>query len=79
MDYIAALEAALGITAKKHLLPMQPGDMPCTAADTSALRAWVGFVPATPVAEGVARFAAWYRSFYGVKNFPHRFSKGICQ
>ena len=65
MDYIAALEAALGVKAKKLLLPMQPGDMPCTAADTSALRAWVGFTPATPVAEGVARFAAWYRQFYG--------------
>lgn len=66
MDYIAALEAALGVKAEKRLLPMQPGDMPCTAADTSALREWVGFAPATPVAEGVARFAAWYRQFYSV-------------
>ncbi|MBR6976558.1 MAG: NAD-dependent epimerase/dehydratase family protein, partial [Ottowia sp.] len=48
MDYIAALEAALGVKAEKRLLPMQPGDMLRTAADTSALRAWVGFAPSTP-------------------------------
>ncbi|MBK6868177.1 MAG: NAD-dependent epimerase [Burkholderiales bacterium] len=64
MDYISALEAALGITARKHMLPIQPGDMHTTAADTSALTAWVGFAPSTPVHEGVTRFVAWYRGFY---------------
>lgn len=64
MDYIAAIEAALGTAADKRLLPIQPGDMHSTAADTSALAAWVGFAPATPVAEGVARFVRWYREFY---------------
>jgi UDP-glucuronate 4-epimerase len=66
MDYIEAVEAALGITAEKQFLPMQPGDVPATAADTSALEAWVGFKPNTSVREGVARFVAWYRQFYGI-------------
>jgi len=64
--YIVAVEQALGITAEKQFLPMQPGDVPATAADTSALEAWVGFKPNTPVREGVGRFVAWYREFYGV-------------
>ncbi len=66
MDYIEAIESALGITADKRMLPIQPGDMHSTAADTSALAAWVGFAPATPVREGVARFVDWYRNFYNV-------------
>lgn len=64
MDYITALEAALGITARKNMLPQQPGDMHSTAADTTALREWVGFAPATCVREGVARFVQWYQEFY---------------
>ena len=64
MDYVAALESALGTTARKNMLPIQPGDMHSTAADTSALAAWVGFTPATPVQEGVARFVDWYKDFY---------------
>jgi UDP-glucuronate 4-epimerase len=66
MEYIEAIEAALGVTAIKEYLPIQPGDVPATAADTSALEAWTGFKPNTPVREGVARFVAWYREFYGV-------------
>ena len=65
MDYIEAVENALEITAIKEFLPMQPGDVPATAADTSALEAWTGFKPNTPVKEGVARFVSWYRKFYG--------------
>ena len=64
MDYITALESALGTTARKNMLPIQPGDMHSTAADTSALAAWVGFAPSTPVQTGVARFVNWYRGFY---------------
>ncbi len=64
MDYITALESALGITAQKKLLPIQPGDMHSTAADTAALAAWVGFAPSTPIHVGVARFVDWYRNFY---------------
>ena len=66
MTYIEAVENALGITATKTFLPMQPGDVPATAADTAALEAWTDFKPNTPVSEGVGRFVAWYREFYGV-------------
>jgi len=65
LDFIAALESALGREAIQHLEPMQPGDVEATAADTAALEAWVGFRPATPMVEGVAAFADWYRQFYG--------------
>ena len=64
MDYIAAIEAALGVQASKRLLPVQPGDMNATAADTRALAEWVGFAPGTPVSEGVARFVQWFKEFY---------------
>jgi UDP-glucuronate 4-epimerase len=64
MDYITALESALGKTAQKNFLPMQPGDVPVTAANTDELNAWVGFKPNTPVIEGVARFVAWYKGYY---------------
>jgi UDP-glucuronate 4-epimerase len=63
--YIEAIEAATGRTAIQELLPMQPGDLPATAADCSRLETWTGFRPATPVAEGVARFVAWYGDYYG--------------
>ena len=66
MDYIAAIEQALGITAQKRMLPIQPGDMHSTSADTRALRDWVGFQPNTSVTQGVQRFVDWYRSFYRV-------------
>ena len=66
MDYIAAIEQALGITASKHMLPIQPGDMHSTSADTRALREWVGFQPNTSVTQGVQRFVDWYRKFYRV-------------
>ena len=66
MEYIAALENALQTTAHKQMLPIQPGDMHSTSADTRALQAWVGFSPAMPVTTGVQRFVDWYRSFYRV-------------
>ena len=65
LEFIAALETSLGREAIQHLEPMQPGDVEATAADTAALEAWVGFRPATPMVEGVAAFADWYRQFYG--------------
>ena len=64
-DYIRAFENALGKEAKLDLLPMQPGDVRATEADTAALQAATGFHPATPVEEGVRRFVAWYREYYG--------------
>jgi UDP-glucuronate 4-epimerase len=65
-EYIEALEQALGRTARRNFLPMQPGDVPATAANTDELDAWVGFKPATPVREGVRRFVEWYREYYDV-------------
>ena len=65
-DYIEALEEALGRKAERNLLPMQPGDVPATSADTTELDKWVGFKPSTPVKEGVRRFVEWYREYYGV-------------
>ncbi|MCX8145707.1 MAG: NAD-dependent epimerase [Azovibrio sp.] len=67
MDFIAAIEKALGIEARKNFLPMQDGDVPATYADVDALNAWVGFAPATPIEEGVRRFVAWYREYYGLR------------
>ncbi|MEG0940066.1 MAG: NAD-dependent epimerase [Comamonas sp.] len=66
MDYIAALEGALQTTAHKQMLPIQPGDMHSTSADTRALQSWIGFSPAMPINTGVQRFVDWYRSFYRV-------------
>ncbi|WP_033791166.1 NAD-dependent epimerase [Pantoea septica] len=66
IKYIEAIEKALGVTAKKNLLPMQPGDVLETSADTEALYQAIGFKPQTSVEEGVARFVSWYREFYNV-------------
>ena len=66
LDFIGTIESALGMTAEKRLLPMQDGDVPATYADTSLLEQWVGFAPATPIEEGIARFVAWYRDYYKV-------------
>jgi UDP-glucuronate 4-epimerase len=65
-DYIDALETALGRKAARTYLPMQPGDVPATAANTDELHAWAAFKPDTPVGEGVRRFVEWYRTFYKV-------------
>ncbi len=65
LQFIALLEQALGRSAIRDLQPMQPGDVPATAADTTALAAWVGFRPSTPIEAGVARFAAWFLDFHG--------------
>ena len=65
MDYIGALEDALGMTAEKNMMPMQPGDVPATSADTSELQDWVGFAPNTDVRDGVKRFVEWYIGYYG--------------
>ena len=68
MDYIGALEDALGMTAEKNMMPMQPGDVPATSSDTSELQDWVGFAPNTDVRDGVARFVDWYVSYYKRKD-----------
>ena len=63
-EYIEAIEDAVGIKAIKELLPMQPGDVPATAADTSFLEEWIDFKPSTSIKEGVSRFVQWYRDYY---------------
>jgi UDP-glucuronate 4-epimerase len=66
LEFIACIERALGQSAEKRLLPMQPGDVPATYADVQALRDWVAAAPATPVEVGVRRFVEWYRGYYKV-------------
>ncbi|MFW5970377.1 MAG: NAD-dependent epimerase, partial [Halofilum sp. (in: g-proteobacteria)] len=64
MRYIEVLEQELGRSVEKNLLPMQPGDVPDTWADASALQRDCGYSPDTPVEEGVRRFVQWYRGYY---------------
>ncbi len=64
MDYIGALEAALGMYAEKNMMPMQAGDVQATASNTHELEQWIHFKPNTSLADGVARFVHWYRSYY---------------
>ena len=67
MEYIAVLEQSLGLKAQMNLLPLQPGDVPDTYADVGReLVRDTGYHPNTSVADGVARFVAWYRDFYRV-------------
>ncbi len=64
LRFIEVLETALGKKAVKKLLPIQPGDVPATYADVEDLTRDVGFSPATPIEEGIARFVQWNREFY---------------
>ena len=64
LRFIELLEQHLGRTVEKNLLPMQPGDVPDTWADVSALRRDVGYAPDTSIEDGVARFVAWYRDYF---------------
>ena len=63
MDFIEAIEEILGIEAKKNLLPMQPGDVASTYADTTALERDLGYKPYTNVKEGIAKFIEWYKVY----------------
>lgn len=62
MDYIQALEEAVGKEAKKNFMDIQPGDVPATHADATSLEEYVNFRPATPIKVGVRRFYDWYKS-----------------
>lgn len=64
LEYLDALEHALGRKAQRNLMPMQPGDVKATFADTAQLTEWTHFSPGTPVRDGVKRFADWYRGHY---------------
>ena len=64
LDVVNLLEQALGKKAIRELMPMQPGDVPATFADVDDLMRDVGFKPSTPIAEGIARFVAWYQEYH---------------
>ncbi len=64
LDYITALENALGRTAEKEFLPLQPGDVPDTYADVDQLMHDVNYRPETPLEEGIGKFVEWFREYY---------------
>jgi UDP-glucuronate 4-epimerase len=64
-DFIATIEDALGVAAVKQYRPMQPGDVVATHADVSALAAWTGVSPKTPLASGIGQFVDWFKRYYG--------------
>jgi len=64
LEVVRLLEEALGVKAKRELLPMQPGDVPATYADVDDLTREVDFKPATPIGEGIKRFVAWFRDYH---------------
>jgi UDP-glucuronate 4-epimerase len=64
MEFIEILERLLGVKANKRMLPMQPGDVPATYADTQALERDVGFAPATPLEVGLGHFVRWFREYH---------------
>ena len=66
LDFIGYIESAIGVEAKKEFLPMQPGDVKATYADTSKLEQWINFKPATQLKDGVNTFIKWYREYYKI-------------
>jgi UDP-glucuronate 4-epimerase len=63
-DFIEAIEQAVGKKAKRNLLPMQPGDVPATFANSDLLERLTGYRPSTDIADGVANFVTWYRGYF---------------
>ncbi|MDP3481974.1 MAG: protein CapI, partial [Sulfuricella sp.] len=68
MTFIETIESACGKKAVKNMLPMQDGDVVATYADIEELSKAVGFAPHTPLSVGVAKFAAWFKGYYGVRS-----------
>ncbi len=66
MDFISTIEQACGIEGKKEFLPMQPGDVRASLADTSHAKEKLGYEPKTMIADGIPKFVAWYRGYYGL-------------
>ena len=64
MRYIKAVEVAMGLKGTYNMMDIQPGDVPATHADTSALEEYIGYRPKTPVEEGVSKFITWYKKEY---------------
>ncbi|WP_305039606.1 NAD-dependent epimerase [Fulvivirga ulvae] len=69
MEFINAIEDALGKTAIKNMMPIQPGDVPSTYADVDALTKSVGFKPNTAIKTGIQQFITWYLDYYKIKNY----------
>ena len=67
MDFIDAIENALGRKAQKNYMPLQAGDVPSTWADVEDLWGKLAFRPNTSIELGVAQFVAWYKQYYGVE------------
>ena len=67
-DFIRAIEKSLGIEAEKNFMPMQPGDVPTTWADTSLLELLTGYRQKTNIEVGVDRFVGWYRDYHSIKS-----------
>ena len=65
LDFVEAIEEALGRPATRNMMEMQKGDVPATWADASLLQALTGYRPKTDVRDGIARFVEWYRDYYG--------------
>ena len=66
MDFVHTIEKTCGKEGEKEFLPMQQGDVVSTAADISRAARMLGFNPGTMVPQGVPRFVAWYREYYGI-------------
>jgi UDP-glucuronate 4-epimerase len=66
LAFVEAIEATIGRKAIRQYLPMQPGDVPRTFADSTLLQRLTGFRPATPVTTGVRKFVEWYREYYNI-------------
>jgi UDP-glucuronate 4-epimerase len=66
LDFVDAIEDALGVRARRNFMDMQPGDVPATWADATLLHRLTGYRPQTEMREGVRRFVDWYRDYYGV-------------
>ncbi|MEJ2055867.1 MAG: hypothetical protein P8X42_18285 [Calditrichaceae bacterium] len=64
MDFIEAIEDALGRKAQKNMMPLQPGDVPATYADVIDLINDVDYKPATPIRYGINRFVEWFKDYY---------------
>ena len=67
LDYIETLENVLGKKAIKNYLPMQPGDVAKTQADTSELESWTGYKPTTKINDGIKEFVTWYLDYYKIR------------
>jgi UDP-glucuronate 4-epimerase len=67
LDFVDAIETALGRKAKKNFLPLQPGDVPSTWADVEDLVKNIDYKPSVKVSEGIQKFIEWYKVYYGVK------------